>query len=515
MSEILDLPLLNKSGYPKSEARKPSMKSDKLGQVFTPNELASKMVNDLVIGKDQSNLSLLDPCSGPATFLKAIKRNGLGNFLNYVELIEIDDSFIDDNKNAISSSGVEGRFKCQDYLTSNTTQKFDLLVMNPPYIRQEWIENKHRIIERFKNEYEVIIPGTSNLYAFFIVKAIFDLKIGGSFSILIYDSWEKTKYGKWLKSFLEDHTDNLNVYQVHSQPFEGRLIDATVISGRRKKYFLNTLKIQDEENDESLFKELEGFDTIETIFSTNRGLRLKQTDFFLGNGLDCKNGAIPFLKKVTKIKGYYADFQHNESAFLISKKKAASSRVTKEINLRLEKAKLDPENNKSILAWYTERPIDWYLHSEPQYSPIVFNYYLRNRPFHIFTNDIAHSDNFYGLKSKKPGMDLAYFCVLNSTAVCAEILNHSRNQGADLAKIQLFEYRKVKVPNLDSLTKDEVKAFEKIGRKMLKLVNRNQLLIDEVDALLFKIFKYKELNPHKIKALYERVDSIAKKRISQ
>ena len=155
-----------------------------------------------------------------------------------------------------------------------------------------------------------------------------------------------------------------------------------------------------------------------------------------------------------------------------------------ELERRLEAAKRAPEQNVSILTWYRDRPDSWYLHREAPFAPIVFNYYLRNRPRHIFNPHHAYSDNFYGLPVEDGVPPLAWLAALNTTAVGAEIMARSRNQGDGLAKIQLFEYREVKIPNLKLCSASELAAFESLGTELIERPHLALETIRRADELL-------------------------------
>ena len=53
----------------------------------------------------------------------------------------------------------------------------------------------------------------------------------------------------------------------------------------------------------------------------------------------------------------------------------------------------------------------------------------------------------------------AALALLNSTAVCVDVLARSRNQGGGLAKLQLFEYRETRVPDWTAFSKKALARF--------------------------------------------------------
>jgi hypothetical protein len=76
---------------------------------------------------------------------------------------------------------------------------FDVVIGNPPYVRQELISE---FKSYFENNYKVY-SGIADLYSYFIEKAVNLLKDGGYFSYIVANKWMRANYGeplrKWLK----------------------------------------------------------------------------------------------------------------------------------------------------------------------------------------------------------------------------------------------------------------------------------------------------------------------------
>lgn len=75
---------------------------------------------------------------------------------------------------------------------------FDVVIGNPPYVRQEILG---RIKEYFKR-YQVY-HGTADLYAYFIERAFDILKKHGWFSYIVSNKWMRAAYGKPLRKWLK------------------------------------------------------------------------------------------------------------------------------------------------------------------------------------------------------------------------------------------------------------------------------------------------------------------------
>lgn len=495
---------------PKSLNRRPEKKSELLGQVITPSNVAMMMVKKLYSRSSSGPVSILDPAVGPATFPLALKQIRALTKNDTLFMYDIDKEMLSKAEHALQKTPCKRNFYCKDYLLSNNNHQFDLAILNPPYIRQEWIDNKDQYRRIFKERYDLDIPGTANLYVYFIIKVLQELKEGGWFSCIIYDSWKFTKYGKWLASILETSCEEIEIISVGTQPFDGHLIDASVFFAKRSVRNFVSYKPQKNknilQNRLSSFEGVAGFSRIDNLYDTIRGLRLKQANFFLSDLEGVKRyDATPFVKKIGSIKGFSIPDEHNESALIISKNTNLKEKIIVELKNRLEQAKLNPERNVSILTWYRERPTRWYLHREVPIAPILFNYYLRNRPRHIFNRNRAYSDNFYGLTPKLSIDPVIPLGLLNSTCVCIELLSLSRNQGNGLAKIQLFEYREAYVPDWSVASKKFLKKIKRLSYELLSCA-APLLIIDKIDSTIASEYQEEILKQNSLIELYRTLN---------
>lgn len=481
---------------PKSQARKPTERHKALGQVFTPDHIASEMVCNLLVGREKGRpVSILDPCVGPCTFPKNLLGHNLVEPEDIIVAVDLDEKMVSLTRGYLKKKKTPSSCRKGDYLFLSLENAFDYAILNPPYIRQEWIEKKNEYRALFKRLYDIEIPGTSNLYAYFLVKVIKDLKPGGRFSCIVYDSWQFTRFGQWLIKFINSECSEVTCKPVGGQPFEGRLIDATIICGTKKMcHAMPSIQAEIlEETRNGYASGIQGFSTIDDLFHSKRGLRLKQADFFMCDLDEGKAvGATPFVKKVSSIKGFVVPSNHPESALLIGRGEANPS-IMSILKDRIKAAEQDHGNNISVLTWYKERPFNWYVHTPPPTAPIIFNYYMRKRPRHIL-NDRCYSDNFYGL-TPRTGSPLAWLAILNSTAVCVETLSHARTQGGGLSKIQLFEYRQVSVPDLASFKEEDVALLEGLGLELISSKDQGADALAEIDNLIFRVFGDERLAP--------------------
>lgn len=121
----------------------------------------------------------------------ANKRKPLTN-LN--DNIKCGNSLIDDSEVAGEKAFKwEEEFKC-----IMSDGGFDVVVGNPPYVRQErinWMKN-------YLNEHYEVYNNSADLYSYFIERGIKILKEDGYFSFIVSNQFTRAKYGENLRSFL-------------------------------------------------------------------------------------------------------------------------------------------------------------------------------------------------------------------------------------------------------------------------------------------------------------------------
>jgi type I restriction-modification system DNA methylase subunit len=200
---------------------------ENLGQVFTSPILAKFMIW-LLKDNLKPNSSILDPCIGPNTFFKAMTED----FSNcHLKGVEIDINLITEEINKFYESPNRTLIK-GSFFDLPVSEKFDLIVQNPPYVRQELLSvgaNSKESIRYNVSSLLSTIPSQSNLYIYFLLKSVLHLKEDGVMVAVIYDSWLYSSFGKFLKeSFLKlGHLES--IYHFKKSAFDNVEIGATVI----------------------------------------------------------------------------------------------------------------------------------------------------------------------------------------------------------------------------------------------------------------------------------------------
>jgi hypothetical protein len=89
-----------------------------------------------------------------------------------------------------------------DFLLTKFKNRFDFVVGNPPYVRQE--EVSKILWEEYKKQFHTIYD-RADLYVPFIEHSLKQLKKKGTLGFICSDRWIKNRYGKKLRLFISEH----------------------------------------------------------------------------------------------------------------------------------------------------------------------------------------------------------------------------------------------------------------------------------------------------------------------
>ncbi len=492
--------------------------NENLGQVFTPAILAKFMIG-LLRDSLNKNSAILDPCIGPNTFFKALTEDFSNCHLKGIEIdinlisAEIRKFYESPNRTLIQGS----------FFDFPVSEKFDLVIQNPPYVRQELLAEGANSKESIRYNVSSLLstmPSQSNLYIYFLLKSILHLKDGGVMVAVIYDSWLYSSFGKFLKeSFLKlGHLES--IYHFKKSAFDNVEIGATVIKFVKEKnhkksisYYplndlndlktynglnANCLKLKQQElltysfNNHSIINfKSSPFKELKTIVSQpiQRGTSAVVNSHFIFSKNELPE-LKPIVKDVSQIKTYTVN---QENAYIL----AVNGSISNETKQYLESVKNEilktPAQKFIAVKRDIETKRDWYKIKLKATGNFIFNYYLRNNIDFIYNpNKFLSSDNFYILSIKDN--ELANFSILNSSFTRLNILSNSRSQGNGLRKIQLYEFKEVKVIDINKLSEQTIKKLELLGKELMNVSryeNGQTHIIEQIDLVLIDEYNEK------------------------
>jgi len=494
-------------------------KDENLGQVFTSPILAKFMIS-LLKENIHPKTKILDPCIGPNTFFKALPKE-VSNC--YLKGIEIDKNLINDEiqqfYNDSKRTLIQGSFFDLDSI-----EKFDLIIQNPPYVRQELLANGVNSKSNIKNDISSsfsTVPSQSNLYIYFLLKSILHLNENGTMVAVIYDSWLYSSFGIFLKESFLKLGHLTSIYHFKKSAFDNAEVGATVIkfvkSENNKKstsyYSLNDLddlktyngltdkphNLKPKElitfsfNNASVFNfKSKLFQTLNTTVSKpiQRGTSAIVNNHFIFSEKKFPE-LKPIIKTVSNIKTYNVT---KENAFILALNGSISD-VTKEYLDSVKNKILDTPSDKYKAV---KRDIlqnkNWYSIKVKSSGNFIFNYYLRNNIDFIYNpNKHLSSDNFYSVNIEHS--ELTYLAILNSSLTRLNILNNSRSQGNGLRKIQLYEFKEIKVIDIKNISSKSIDELEELGKSLMitnRYDNQQNEIIEQIDIILLN--EYNEYN---------------------
>ncbi|MCH7382271.1 Eco57I restriction-modification methylase domain-containing protein [Acinetobacter dispersus] len=208
-----------------------------LGAIYTRSEVVS-FILDLVGYTDDRvlyQMSLLEPSFGDGDFLKIVVKRLVKSWkqskninsldfkvlINSIRAIEIDKNIFESTRFKLIEQLKSESFTAnqaiqlvdswlinEDFLLTPINQSFDFVVGNPPYIRQELIEND--LLAKYRSIYKTIYD-RADIYVPFIERSLSLLSNKGELGFICADRWMKNKYGSQLRKFISDNF-HLKIY---------------------------------------------------------------------------------------------------------------------------------------------------------------------------------------------------------------------------------------------------------------------------------------------------------------
>ncbi|EJF06099.1 Eco57I restriction endonuclease [Thiovulum sp. ES] len=151
----------------------------------------------------------------------------------------------------------EWRFQFPDVLNSDGNfVGFDLIIANPPYIRQEKIKDLKPYLQK---KYE-IYNGTADIYTYFFELGLDLLSENGVLSFVTSNKWTRAKYGKDLRKMILEKTkihryDDFNGIKM----FESATVDTSILSFSRSAVIELISEFQYCKHEMKIIEEMDGF----------------------------------------------------------------------------------------------------------------------------------------------------------------------------------------------------------------------------------------------------------------
>ena len=468
-----------------------------LGQIYTNSKVASYMVSLFDL---QKKATIMDPCYGTGAFLDALLDYGYKN----VTACEIDSDLYEKTKTKYHRYNLING----DFLKYTTSDKFDGIIMNPPYIRQEKINQLESfgITKKWLRSDSIFygLPSTANMYMYFIIKAINLLKSDGQLIVIFPSSWVNTKNGiEFQKNMLSECCIERKVH-IHGDVFtQEALVDVIILKLVKRK--TNSTVI--EEYLESKNNELERFLPEEKrefvdfsypfskLATVRRGLTTGCNEMYVNPNFTFKNDSCfkPIISSPKSIEGYSTINACLDRLFFPTR-----DNVTVEVSQYLDywKNKIVQEQRPKTLYSKIKCIDEWYELYEVCSDGIWFSYFVRNdMKFIMNETNVLARDNFYIINPKIDKWIM--FTLLNNYYTYFQLELRGKKYGAGLLKIQRYDIEGLCFPDYETITDDDKKKMIMLGKKLLK--EANCFVIEEITQF---ISKYSNISFKEIKEEY-------------
>ncbi|MBU1678146.1 MAG: N-6 DNA methylase, partial [Bacteroidetes bacterium] len=171
------------------------------GVYYTPPVLANFLVQP-ILGKKIKRA--FDPSYGEGSLLRAVKEN----FINSDKL-EI--SGCDINASKKDYLNTDFHLQHTDFFYYPVKKEFDLIVMNPPYVRHHSLNReKLAIYHSFSSKY-CKVNKKSDLWVYFLIKSCLHLREGGSIAGIFPLSILHADYAIPIRAFLYENFYKIKV----------------------------------------------------------------------------------------------------------------------------------------------------------------------------------------------------------------------------------------------------------------------------------------------------------------
>ena len=188
------------------------MKKNKYGQYFTKDAVASFMV-DLI--QHPHSCSVLEPSCGKGVFIKELYNKGFCNVTGY----EIDES-------------IQTQYTCikyESFISSPLSEKYDVVIGNPPYIR--WKNLEPELKEELKTSllWNHYFNSLCDYLFIFILKSIEHLNENGELVFICSEYWLNTTNSVSLRNYMCENGYISEIYHFKESPLFDKVSASLII----------------------------------------------------------------------------------------------------------------------------------------------------------------------------------------------------------------------------------------------------------------------------------------------
>lgn len=473
-----------------------------LGQVYTKKTVADFMVRLFTI---EGKARVLDPCFGRGVFVKSL--------LDNTEFI-IDGVEIDKSSYAVFDNPDEKRCRLVNGDFFDVEDTFDGIIMNPPYVRQEELDNMAPLgVTKQKLQsacWMMNISSKANLYMYFILRAILLLREGGELIAIFPNSWTNTPVGKQFCEQMKLHGSITDFINVEGEAFEGSpMVDVCIlkyVKGMRGETNYRKLRVA---KDDSLVVEdvkqqksqMSGnLVRLCSVASIRRGITTGYNKFFVNPPLFTQSHIVNILSSPKDFTGYTT--KHCRQDKMLAIKSGDNLSEEEETYLENSASVILKEGKPLTLKTLIDEGLPWYYITVPQPAQLVFSYIVRNNlKFVLNVENCNVRDNFYMISSRYNSLFL--MALLNNYYVYHQLENLGKSYGKGVLKLQKYDIDNIRVPRPETIQEEDKIKLVQLSEELIK--SSDACHIDAITNLLATYYGYNDVKEQYIELKSKRL----------
>ncbi len=472
-----------------------------LGQVFTRLPVARYMTSLFSINKESK---ILDPCFGEGAFLSALANDGWNHIYGY----EIDSALYEKCKNKYQKH----KLKNEDFLSSKQCSQYDGVIMNPPYVRQEKINELSQLgVSKdilLANSIFSCLPTTANLYMYFIIKAISVLKENGELIVIFPGSWLLAKNGDRFRETLYKSCVVDRQINISGDVFEKTaLVDVIILKLRKtqreqKSIIPEYLKLI---NDtfvpivrEANSLHISFAKKLKDIGNIRRGLTTGCNSMFINPVINCDEKYTKnIISSPKQVNGYTTAGSKYDKLLVVSHDDFNEPSIDNYFGSWQDKI-LKDKKPKTLVNKIIKGD-EWYKLNLFECDGIIFSYFVRNDMKFVFnrSGNIVR-DNFYIIY---PIIDeFICFALLNNYYTFYQLECYGKKYGAGLLKLQRYDLENLQIPNFCDFSEEDAYILRDLSKKLIN--NGTKKIISGITKVLSQ---YSDIGFEEISNEYEKL----------
>lgn len=453
-----------------------------LGQIYTKGIIADFMVELLDL---PSKATIVDPCFGKGVFLHSLQKAGYKNIIG----IEID---------SMTFSQIRQRdfHHCKlihlDFFQFEPTDLVDGFVLNPPYIRQEEIDDMEALgvskalIQEQCSAFQIY--SKANLYLYFIARCVSLLKKGGQMVAILPKAWLNTPDGQNFYSQLLEVGCINNIVQVYGCPFDTNpCVDVMILKFTKGGDGETLEEVLEVDNASLKLKRgrtqidlnSDGCVPLSSIAKIRRGITTGYNRAFINPDICSESHYVKILSSPKSVEGFTTKEAKLDRLLFIP----SNTPLTFDVKsyLREVEARILQDDFPRTMVRLIQGRKPWYNINLPPISDIVFPYIIRTQIRFILNEaKVSVRDNFYTLRS--PFDSHLMLGMLNNLYVFSQLELSGKSYGNGLLKIQKYDVDNIVVPHPSNISDKDKRLLIKYAKLMVES-NDPEYVVDTTKVL--------------------------------